>query len=480
MTEAPHNIVGIDETDRLPTIHHADIARRAYSLWEQRGRVHGRDLDDWLQAEREVKEAEAVTPEEQTRRTGHLVLYLPFLRLKTEHAVAGTAFLPLRCGDGKVWPQLSAAEKPVMKILTGYMDRHRRTFDNCVVATIPGRGWDVNLTDGPTVMWAAQLLFLSSWACNEYFARFGGTYVNSSSFRVIGQAFSGDVPGFIALGARRRDGRSLDGGYEHGDVQFNLPLQCSVNDVAQVDEAFLAALGKAHSANSATIQRLRTALPFVQLANTDDELMDEDAEPILMGSAFEQLLNGDGSAYKLGRKFGQLLKDCGGVTVDDARKNRPDIQIDNDPKYPERAKAQPTWWVHRKWVEELYDLRSKVVHEGGGGGGSRKWGWSASEHLVMAAFVFPLTVKALLAAEGHYTLTEADKARCAAIDRLLAATNWGHDDPTTSDGPTWHKIVFESKLDADFDKRLSEFLKRHPHFFKDNNEEESDSTGASG
>jgi hypothetical protein len=458
---------------------HADIARRAYRLWEQRGRIHGRDLDDWLQAEREVNEAKSLTPEERTRTTGHLVLYLPFLRMAAEYTVAGATFLPLRDGGGEIWPQLSTAEKPVMKILSGYMDRHRRTFDNCVVATVRGRGWDLNLTDGPTVMWAAQLLFLSSWACNEYFARFGGAYVNSSYFRVIGQAFSGDVPGFIALGARRRDGRSLDGGYRHGDVQFNLPLQCSVNDVAHIDDAFLAALDKANAASSATIQRLRTALSFVQLANTDDELMDEDAEAILMGSAFEQLLNGDASAYKLGRKFGQLLKDCGNVTVDDARKNRPDIQIDNDPKYPERAKAQPTWWVHRKWIEELYALRSKAVHEGVGGGASRKWGWSAREHLVMAAFVFPLTVKALLAGEGHYAMTETDKAHCAAVDKLLATTNWDHDDPTTNDGPTWHKIVFKSKLDADFDKRLAEFLKRHPDFFSDRSDEGSDSATAS-
>ena len=34
-----------------------DIARRAYELYEQRGREQGRDLDDWLQAERELQAA---------------------------------------------------------------------------------------------------------------------------------------------------------------------------------------------------------------------------------------------------------------------------------------------------------------------------------------------------------------------------------------------------------------------------------------
>jgi Protein of unknown function (DUF2934) len=34
-----------------------DIARRAYELYEQRGGEHGHDVDDWLQAERELRSA---------------------------------------------------------------------------------------------------------------------------------------------------------------------------------------------------------------------------------------------------------------------------------------------------------------------------------------------------------------------------------------------------------------------------------------
>jgi Protein of unknown function (DUF2934) len=31
------------------------IRQRAYELWEQRGRQHGRDADDWFRAESEVR-----------------------------------------------------------------------------------------------------------------------------------------------------------------------------------------------------------------------------------------------------------------------------------------------------------------------------------------------------------------------------------------------------------------------------------------
>jgi hypothetical protein len=37
------------------------IRRRAYELYEQRGREDGRDLDDWLQAQSEVTQKRATT-----------------------------------------------------------------------------------------------------------------------------------------------------------------------------------------------------------------------------------------------------------------------------------------------------------------------------------------------------------------------------------------------------------------------------------
>jgi hypothetical protein len=43
--------------NRSATMTDRDIACRAYELYEKRGREHGHDLDDWLQAERELQDA---------------------------------------------------------------------------------------------------------------------------------------------------------------------------------------------------------------------------------------------------------------------------------------------------------------------------------------------------------------------------------------------------------------------------------------
>jgi hypothetical protein len=45
----------VEEAIAAPTIAHDQIARRAYDLFEQRGGTHGHDVDDWLQAERELR-----------------------------------------------------------------------------------------------------------------------------------------------------------------------------------------------------------------------------------------------------------------------------------------------------------------------------------------------------------------------------------------------------------------------------------------
>jgi hypothetical protein len=415
---------------------------------------------------------EQIAQKAKAKLEQHLVIFMPFLRLKRGYTVAGVEFLPLHDEDGKVSERLETAEAPLLRILSGYIDRHGKPFDNCVVATIPGRGWDLTTDDLPTVFWATSLLFMASWACNEYLSRFGGSYVNASFFRVVGQAYKGAMPIYIAVRARRRAGGTMDGGYEHGEFKFSIPTQCSIRDIADVDEALLKGLDAANRVDSPTIQRLRTALPFVQLANTDDDAMTEHAEAILMGSAFEQLLNGDASSYKLARKFSVLLNDAGKVTVAEAQKTRPNIQIENDAKHPERATAQPKWWVHRKWMEELYDLRSKVVHKGDHA--TRKWGWSMGEHLLMAAFVFPLTVKLLLAAEGHYVLTESDQARCFAIDQLLATNNWDEDDRNSNNGPAWQKIVSKAKWDLNFQNIMSKFLKEHPDFLTGGDDDEAE------
>jgi hypothetical protein len=44
-----------------------EIARLAYSYWEDRGYENGHDVEDWLKAEQEVERRSAKRPDEQRR-----------------------------------------------------------------------------------------------------------------------------------------------------------------------------------------------------------------------------------------------------------------------------------------------------------------------------------------------------------------------------------------------------------------------------
>jgi hypothetical protein len=49
------NVSTAADRRRRTAVTDEDIARRAYELYERRGGGHGRDVDDWLEAERELK-----------------------------------------------------------------------------------------------------------------------------------------------------------------------------------------------------------------------------------------------------------------------------------------------------------------------------------------------------------------------------------------------------------------------------------------
>jgi hypothetical protein len=51
---APDETFGLERSDSGKRSHSRDsIAEHAYRRFEERGREHGHDLDDWLEAERE-------------------------------------------------------------------------------------------------------------------------------------------------------------------------------------------------------------------------------------------------------------------------------------------------------------------------------------------------------------------------------------------------------------------------------------------
>ena len=66
-------------------------------------------------------------------------------------------------------------------------------------------------------------------------------YTNSSSFELVVEKF---VLGneYVSVVGRRRDGRSVDGGYEYGEIARQAPQSVHLSRVLQSDDEFLKVL----------------------------------------------------------------------------------------------------------------------------------------------------------------------------------------------------------------------------------------------
>ena len=375
--------------------------------------------------------------------TQRLVGFMPWLQLAQPVSVGGFNFSPFLDGSGAVAAPLAGLKDAFPIILSSYYDAQERPRRNCIVVTdqSPERideAWNLSEARVDAVRWASSLLFLTSWAANEYFTPIG-SYVNDTSFQLYFQRFDEPVD-FVSLSYRKRDGRVLYGGPKHGEIHFTMPLHSSSSQF-RVEVDFLAGLNAADAASSQIMESLKAVLPLVRLANTDNDVMTLDAEAALMGFAFEQYFQAD-KARDLAAKFDALFGVYGKTTALAAQAQRPGIYPDPDPRY---TQAQLGWFVAKMWMLEFHQYRSVVAH--GGSMSGRTWGWSPSEHLVMAALVFPLVVKLHLARDGYYSLSRQDEIRCRAVDSLLSRADWANENGSSMN-TQWQTIIREEKKEV--------------------------------
>lgn len=346
----------------------------------------------------------------------YTIAIMPWLILKDPVEVGGYRFVPYERATQNV--EIDAHFRSILdEILSAYYNLTGTPRNKCVLICAPSRtpSWDIGAGEDDNIRKAVALLSLAGISSNKYY-RPHDNYVNSSAFSFFYQRFTDPLKG-VAIQGKRKDLRCLDGGYQHGEIKFTVPICCKSTDPVVVDGELIEGINRALKNMSLLDNRLLPALSFYNLANTDSDNMLIEAECILMGSAFEQLLDVD-NKYRMSCEIGNVFKEYKSATVRDALKTRPGIKLDT-----QYEKEQKEWQVVRKWIEELYDLRSVFVH--GEKYDSRSWGWLPVEHMIMGEFIFPLIVKILLQAERCYELTSWDKQYCCAIDRILSKLEWG-------------------------------------------------------
>jgi len=153
------------------------------------------------------------------------------------------------------------------------------------------------------------------------------------------------------------------------------------------------------------------------------------------------------NANCIAKAFSGIWTQFSNINISDAKR------IKQDP-HDKHGTEQLSWPVHRKWIKELYEARSEHAH--GGKNSGRSSNWLPWQHVVCAAFAFPLTVKILLERENLYQLEPKEKAACDAFDKLLASdfgNGWRRP-------PEWPKILSEEENRCDWDRIYEDVLPR--------------------
>jgi hypothetical protein len=402
--------------------------------------------------------SESESKQEQPKEESKMLSLLPWLKLEVPIKVKEVVFTPYSIMSGDPEHVLHSFKKEIDRVLSSYRDIRGRIINECAIAYTDKKDPCSSAVDIRLVSNASHMLTFAALARKKFCVQFG-SYANSSYFETVFQEFSKESE-FVRIMTRRRDGWFHSMGHKHGEVKFAMPLECAERATPVFDDALLMSLGYVLEEKEPLARRLMQSIWLYNLACSDSHRISIDREIVLMVSAFEQLFSGCHGANDLACKVDTLLDNYGSTIVGNCPRIN-DIKLTSG-----KENLEKQWFIHRKWIQELYQLRNDYTH--GDDPGRRSWGWNNLEHSLMAAFLFPLIAKILLSQQSQYSLVEADWIRMGAIDKLLNAQNWFGRDPATGIS-TWQKVISDHKFNSCVERAIEKII----------NKRESSSPGAS-
>jgi hypothetical protein len=162
-------------------------------------------------------------------------------------------------------------------------------------------------------------------------------------------------------------------------------------------------------------RRYEDAVYSFNSANTDRDDTPEQHEVVATVGAFQQVLDADGRADAIAGKLDDLLRpylapDPCGSKVDAARR------FEAARRGAERGYTPPRTMTEA-WFRDFFFVRNAFGH---GQRRENRSRWNSSEHLLLAAYIFPIVLGACLAADGHYTLSDSERRRAWGFPYYLA------------------------------------------------------------
>lgn len=359
------------------------------------------------------------------------ILFLPWVTIPQPVLVGGFRFSPIRIADAASVVGQEIAET-VKKALRCYIDRRGKPIESCtfVLRSRHSKSWDI-----PDRLWgdarrAVELLALACLAEQRFHEGHFSPHLNATMFRLVGQGVAGGSDGLSLLIPRRGAGLAI-GGLRFSDVRFQEPMQIEGTECKKINLRLTRALARAQKTKPGVWKTISSSLELFLLGHSETPELGWDSCVMLSAMAFERLLEPQQrTAQGTAEAFAVLWSSHIGKTIANATRVKPDHKANI-------ALDQQGWPLHRKWMKELYEARSSLAHRGSRPDFSKNW--TDAQHLVIAAFTYPLAVKLQLAAEGLYHLDDQELGACDALDHLLDS-DWGRG---WQKPPEWPTILSE-------------------------------------
>ncbi|MGJ5195928.1 hypothetical protein [Bradyrhizobium sp. HKCCYLRH1030] len=354
------------------------------------------------------------------------VIFMPWVTLPKAVKVGRFRFSPINV------EQLDTivADKMVTEVrsaLSCYIGRNGKPIESCtmLLRARHNEAWNIPRDHWKHATDASKLLALSTLSEQRFFEGHFSPHMNSTMFRIVGQ---GIIEGSDQISPifPRRSGTLKIGGLRHKDIFFQRPTQIEGTQCGYTNETLLKALQTARESKSVAADAIVSSLDPFLLANAEAVDLDTDSCVMLSAISFERMLQPNSGAQSLAQAVSQHWYPFCGKTISAAKRVKPD---------PNYAHEQANWPLHRKWAKELYELRSSIVHKGRNSKFSQNW--SSPQHLIIAAFTYPLLVKLRLAEEAFYSLSDRELGACEALDQLLDS-DWGEG---WRRPPEWSRIL---------------------------------------
>ncbi len=278
----------------------------------------------------------------------------------------------------------------------------------------------------PALFRMGELLAFAALAKREYFSQ---RYWNRASFRLVVQGFQVGAEGGVLITARRRDGSSQHVISTGRDLVPRPAHAAQVELGAVTDGALLAGLVASQGKHGWDLTM--DALLAFNASNTDGPDVTQEQEIVMIVGAFSRLF-GVWKERETVERFAAILP--GNARWDEEHYGP---KANGIPLVGALAKGSS---VRREWMRDAYMLRNQYAH------GSQtplyRPAWSLRDHLLLASFIFPLTVKCRLAETGAYGLTEADRRQIDAFDTLATFDHILQRESDDYSNWPWSQILF--------------------------------------